>query len=545
MRALIPALAIAVLAAPAAAQDFRSKCEGLTAALPAARISTAAHAAAGPQNVMGATVQLSEHCKVSGMLNPRKGIDGRDYAIGYELRLPAAWNGKFLFQGGGGMDGVVRPATGFHSGATPELGLNQGYAVVATDAGHQIGPGPLGPYLFGMDPQARLDKGYTSIPAVAHNSRAVIEAVYGRPPSRSYFAGCSNGGRQGMKATQFYPNLFDGVIAGAPAYRVPRAAIEGVGHTKMLLEIAPKMEDGKPDVGSSLTEADLKLTANAILEQCDGLDGVKDGMVSNMKACTFDPAVLACKPGQNSACLAPAKASVIARMHSGTRNAKGEAVYSAWPYDPGFAAPSWMVWRIGTPKKYPPDARNVTLIPGSIAYYFTSPPVPAQDLFEYVQKYDIDKDLPKIFDTSGLFTTPGWQLESASSTDLDDYRARGGKLLMFHGAADPIFSATDTAAYVDGLKARYGASTDAFARLFMVPGMTHCSGGPATDRFELIKALDDWVEKGQAPESILATARQQPEAPFPGRTRPLCPYPKYAHYKGQGSIEEAANFECR
>ena len=534
-----------VLALPAAAQDFKSKCEGLAAAIPAAMITQAAYSAAGPQTIGGAQIPLPEHCAIQGKLNPRKGIDGRDYAIGYEMRLPAGWNGKFLFQGGGGADGVLRPALGVHSGATPVFGLTKGYAVTSTDAGHQIGPGLIGPYLFGLDPQARFDKAQNSIPVVAHTGRAVIEKFYGRAPQRAYFTGCSNGGRQGMKAAQVYPDLFDGIIAGAPAYRVPLAAIDGIGHTKMLAAIAPKLDNGQPDLGSSLTPDDLKFVADAILSQCDAADGAKDGMVSNPAACKFDPAAIACKPGQNSACIAPAKAEAIGKMHQGTRNSKGEVLYSTWAYDPGIAVPSWGVWRIGTPRAFPPNARNVTLIPGSVAYYFSTPPNPVTDLYDYVMKYDLDRDVAKIHATNATFTQTGWQLEGAPFTDVDAFKARGGKLLFFHGIADPIFSALDTMKYVDDLKARYGGGADGFARLFLVPGMTHCSGGPSTDRFELLDALDAWVERNQAPETILATARQQPEAPFPGRTRPLCPYPKYSHYKGAGSIEDAASFECR
>ncbi|MGP8119151.1 MAG: tannase/feruloyl esterase family alpha/beta hydrolase [Xanthobacteraceae bacterium] len=191
-----------------------------------------------------------DHCQVTGALDPRTGIDGKPYAIGYELRLPADWNGKFVFQGGGGSDGLVRPAIGVQAtGDKPAL--TRGYVVASTDADHRDEPGPIGAYLFGLDPQARIDKGYHHIPVVTEQARILIGKLYGKPPARSYFVGCSNGGRQGMAATQRYPDLFDGIVAGAPAYRVPRAAIEAIFEVQTLAAVAPKGTDGRPDLGAA------------------------------------------------------------------------------------------------------------------------------------------------------------------------------------------------------------------------------------------------------------------------------------------------------
>ncbi|WP_249132727.1 MULTISPECIES: tannase/feruloyl esterase family alpha/beta hydrolase [unclassified Bradyrhizobium] len=488
---------------------------------------------------------VPDHCLIHGKINERTGIDGKPYAIGYEVRLPANWNGKFVFQGGGGVDGVLRLALGVIGSGTPQPnGLSAGYAVASTDAGHLEESGPIGPYLFGLDPQARRDLGYSSIPPVATAAKALIAKVYAKSPAKSYFVGCSNGGRQAMMATQRYPEMFDGAIAAAPAYRVPLAGIDAIGHTQAFMSVAPKGDDGKPDLGSALSKDELRLIADGILDACDAADGVKDGMVQNMAACKFDPGVLICKKDQSSACLPAAKVDVVKRVFAGTRNSKGTLIYSEWPYDPGIAAPGWAAWRIGTPRAVPPDARNVTLVPGSIAYDLMSPPEKPTDLLDWALNFDFDRDPPKVYKGKSEFEA-GMEFVAATSTDLDDFKAKGGKIIFLHGTADPIFSPFDTIRYQEALQARYGSDTANFSRVFLVPGMNHCVGGPATDEFDALSALDAWIETGVAPDMILAKARKRPDVPWPGRTRPLCPFPKVSTYKGGGDIADAGNFECR
>lgn len=534
------------LCASADAQSFKDKCEAMVNAASAPAITQATFVAAGVLNFAGpppVSINAPDHCQIQGALAPRVGIDGKNYAIGYELRLPVNWNGKFVFQGGGGSDGVLRPAIGIQ--ATGEISaLAKGYVMASTDAGHRDEPGPVGPYLFGLDPQARIDKGYNHIPVVTAKAEELIRALYGKPQSRKYFVGCSNGGRQGMAATQRYPQMFDGIVAGAPAYRVPRAALEAMAEVQVFASIAPKASDGKPDLGAALTPDDLKLVSAKITEVCDTADGVADGMVSNTKACKFDPLTIACSAGQNSACLTPDKAGAIDRVFKGARLSNGEMLYSPWPYDPGIASPGWSVWKIGSAGKVPPDARNVTLVPGSVAYYFSTPPEKVTDLYDYTLSYDIDRGVKAIDAVSPPFLESGGSAEAADSTDVTAFKLRGGKMIFFHGMADPIFSANDTVAYVDALAKRFGAADD-FTRLYLVPGMTHCTGGPATDQFDALTALDDWVEKGTAPQSLVAKARNIPGVPWPGRTRPLCPYPADASYSGAGSVEDAASFVCK
>jgi pimeloyl-ACP methyl ester carboxylesterase len=540
---------VLLLAGASSATEFTDRCAALAGGFPGSgRVLTAEFIASGeikPPPPAPAAIPVPDHCLVRGLINERVGRDGKPYAIGYELRLPAAWNGKFFFQGGGGMDGVLRPAVGVvGASVTPPNALSNGYAVASTDAGHREEPGPVGSYLFGLDPKARQDKGYSSIPPVTEAARSAIKGLYGRPAQRSYFVGCSNGGRQAMMVTQRYPALFDGVIAGAPAYRVPLAAIEAIGEDHVLSAIAPKGADGGPDIGSAFTDAELKVVADAVLEACDAADGAKDGMVQNVAACRFDPAALACSPAQTPGCLPQAKVQALQSIFKGTRNSKGQLIYSAWPYDPGLAAPGWRAWKLGTPGSTPPNARNMTLMPGGVAYVFMSPPEKPADLTAWVQAFDFDRDPPKIMRSADGYEA-GMEFETATSADVDAFRKKGGKILFFHGVADPVFSALDTIAYVDQLKSRYGDEAGGFARLFLLPGMNHCAGGPATDQFDALAALDNWVETGAAPDILPASARKAPDVPWPGRTRPLCAFPKVATYKGSGSLEDASSFECR
>lgn len=533
-------LMLTALATQAHAELTPQSCAALA---PTAEITKSQWVPAGTidaQNPAPYKTQVPDHCVISAALAPHTGIDGKPYAVGTELRLPANWNGKFFFQGGGGSDGVVRTAAGTLPGGGPVTNaLSLGYAVASTDAGHADEPGPLGAYQFGLDPQARRDKGYLHIEIVTSFARAIIEKAYKSTPKRSYFVGCSNGGRQAMDATQRYPDLFDGVIAGAPAYRVAQASIEAMSHEQILASIAPKFPDGTPDIGNSLTPDDLKTAATAILAACDAADGLQDGMIFNPKACQFDAASIACKPGQTENCLPQPKAEALAKIYAGRKTTNGQLIYSEWPYDPGLASPGWTFWRTGTPGKNPPDARDLSLIPGSLAYYFTTPPEPVPDLLKYTLGYDFDRDTAKVDHSSPPFTEPGGQIENATSTDLTKFTAHHGKIIFYHGLADPIFSANDTMRYVDSLP----NGVD-YARLYLVPGMNHCSGGPATDQFDLLTTLDTWVETGTAPAAITATARNVPGVPWPGRTRPLCPYPLHAQYT-DGDPEKAESFQCR
>ena len=417
------------------------------------------------------------------------------------------------------MDGIVRPAYGPASGADATPGLARGFAVVSTDAGHSGAPNDPS---FSRDQQARIDNAYRSIDRVTAVAKLMIASYYGRPASRSYFDGCSNGGRQGLIAMQRLPLLFDGIVSGAPAFRVTHAAIDSAWATIHLMKIAPKDESGKPILSKAFTDADLKLVAQAVLEQCDALDGTKDGLV--FSPCHYDPAPLTCKAAKSKTCLSSAHVDALKKIMAGPVNSKGKPLYSDWPYDPGIASPGWRMLKLGTSPTSESNAANITLMLRGLTGYFMTPFDAAFD----PMKFDFDKDPAKVQETAAL--------QDAEMTQVSSFLQHKGKLLLYHGMADPFFSAFDTQRYYERLTQ---GSTD-WARLFLVPGMTHCGGGPSLDNFDALGALVDWVEQGNSPERIEAKG-----SAFPGVSRPLCPFPAIPRYKGTGSTDDAANFACQ
>ncbi len=476
----------------------------------------------------GATTgaMLAAHCRVSGRMNERRGQDGKPYHIGFEMRLPLNWNGRFLYQGGGGNDGIIRPAIGPQ--ASPTYALNKGFAVVTTDAGHQ---GPTAD--FGFDPIARTDNAYNAHDRVAVTAKEIIRNFYAKGPDKSYFIGCSGGGRQAMMFTQRFPDYFDGVIAMAPAMRVSSGAtVAAAWDSQALNAVAPTGADGKTILSQALTDGDLKVLGDGILDACDAQDGVKDGMVSNPAACRFDPSVLQCKAGKEPGCLSAPQVSAVKKIFEGARDSSGKALYFGWPYDAGVGhvRNDWRGWKLGNSTTAVPNSRHVFLMQDALQGYFVTPPDRTLD----IMKFNFDRDPARM-------AAHSWIFDTAQDAKLAAYKARGGKLIIAHGMADPIFSPLESVDYYQRLQSENGASGPDFARLFLIPGMGHCQGGAATDSWDGLQAMVDWVEKGDAPRQITA----QGTAVFPGRSRPLCPHPQHAHYKGSGPIEEAASFECR
>ncbi|KMO42041.1 feruloyl esterase [Methylobacterium variabile] len=472
---------------------------------------------------------LPAHCLVEGTIDPRVGAGGAAYGIGFQLRLPETWNGRFLFQGGGGLDGVVGEALGAIpvSGATAPPALLRGYAVASTDSGHR--GRDSADAAFGLDQQARIDFAYGAVGAVAREARRLIAAHYGRAPARAYFMGCSNGGRSALMAATRWPTAFDGIVAGAPAFRLTRAALGQIWDTQTFLAVAPKDPEGRPILAGAFSEADLALVAGAVLKACDAADGLADGAVEAVSACRFDPASLTCPGEKTAACLSPPQVEALHRAFGGARDGQGRPVYAAWPWDPGVAAPGWRAWKLGTSKTATPNARNTTLGPAAVANYFLTPPDPGFDAL----RFDFDRDTPRTAETAALNDPTG--------TFLSTFTARGGRLLVYQGIADPVFSARDLADHWRDL-ARHNGGAGAlaeWARLFLIPGMTHCGGGPALDDFDPLTAIEAWVERGEAPDRLPARG-----AAFPGRTRPLCPFPREARYGG-GEPERAESFACR
>lgn len=519
----------------------RAACSSLhSQLLHGGKIVSAEFIESGTATFYGNASPVPPHCKVYARLNERIGIDNKPYAIGIELRLPEKWNRRFLFQGGGGTDGELRAAIGAMAVGDAPNALVLGYAVVSTDAGHLNEPGIQGPYLFGADPQARIDYGYNHLPVVTNAAHSLIERYYRQKPAHSYFAGCSNGGRQGMMASQRFPDLFDGIVIGAPAHRVTDASLDALAQTQLLASISPPSSDGRPQLGAALSNADVKALSDGILSSCDALDGVVDGMVSHPAQCNFEPASVQCKADSTAACLSAEKVSVIGKMFEGARDASGEPVYVRWAYDPGINSPLWTMWKMGPADAVPPRAINATLVAGAMSHVFSTPPVMTSDLYGFMLDTKLDELRERFRHTAPPFTQSGMQVVNATSTDVSDFVARGGKLLFFHGMADGIFAPQDTIDYVDALKRKYSDAAS-FTRLYLVPGMAHCGGGPATDSFDALGAVVNWVEKGEAPDALLAKGNAH--STFKERSRPLCAYPKQATYQG-GDIEAASSFRC-
>lgn len=510
---------------------------------------------------MAAPYPMPAHCKVTGRMNERTGIDGKPYAIGFEMRLPEKWSGRFLLQANGGNDGVVHPAFGnVVSGGATTNALMQGFAVLSSDAGHTAEPpqvaGLVGGNLFGLDPQARLDYGYQANGKLAPMARALAHSHYGTPVKRSYMMGCSNGGRHGMVAAARYADQFDGILAGNPGFNLPRAAVQHAWDVQAFASV-------NRDIKAAFPPADMKLAAEAVLARCDALDGAADGMVSDLPACqkAFDIGTLQCAGAKAANCLSAPQVSALRKVFAGPVNSKGEKLYSDWPWDAGIGASqtgfgSWRSWKLQGPIAGLPIIG--VLGAGSVGYIFSTPPRPVAGtppaLMQSLMDFDFDRDAPAIYAKGGPFTESAMEfMTPPQATKLEAFRQRGNRMIVYHGNSDSVFSVNDTIRWWEALDANHAGRAAEFARLFTVPGMNHCQGGPATEQFDLLTALVDWVENGRAPQAVTATARPgiNPDVPADWvasgkpRSRPLCAWPTQARYSGKGDINDAASFSCR
>lgn len=467
---------------------------------------------------------LPEHCLFIATLRPRTGAQGQHLGIGIEVRMPIHWNGRFAFEGGGGLDGVLRPSYGSVFGSIRPPALARGFAVASTDGGHRSGS-MMDPH-FALDQQARVDYAYNAVDKATFIAKAVIDRFYRHAPRYSYFVGCSNGGRQAMMVAERMPLAFDGVVAGDPTFRFTRVNLDQAWNEIVLARAAPKDAEGRPILSRVMSEADLRLVAKAVLKECDRLDGLVDGMIDDYRDCHFDPAILTCRHAKTPYCLTAAQVTALKELMGGPRDSHGRALYAPFPYDAGIAEPAFYHMHFGTSPNGALNSADATLGFDSLRYFSMTPPEPGFD----VMHFDFDRDTQRLAETAAI--------SDANAVYLESF-ARHGKLILYHGLSDQGVSPLATVAWYERVQSANGGHVQRWARLFLVPGMTHCGGGPSTDQFDMLRAIQNWVEKGRAPDRIIARGKS-----FPGVTRPLCPYPTIARYKG-GDPKSASSFECR
>jgi feruloyl esterase len=442
---------------------------------------------------------LPPFCRVAALLHPSS-----DSAIRIELWMPQTrWNGRLEGTGNGGFAGNLA------YGALA-AGVQQGYAVVNTDMGMAAPPGQDAA-VFVARPERWKDWGFRSTHEMTVQAKRLVTAFYQRTPAHSYFVGCSTGGEQAWMEAQRYPDDYDGIVGGAPANH--RTGV----HTSILWNFVTTERTPQ----DHLPTAKLHSLAKAVMTACDRLDGVADGIISDPSACSFDPASLACSSSENDHCLTPAQVAVVRRLYAGPRNPRtGEQIY------PGLPKGSELGWdHFGSGANgQPPFTPIFTWAFGRDWNW---------------RGFDFDRSVAALNEKLG-------PLVNATSTNLDTFREHGHKLLIYHGWSDWLVVPGASIQDYEALAARYPVKTlNSFYRLFLVPGMTHCSGGVGPDHFDALSAMVDWVEHGQAPNRLLASQRAGTPADGPPlRMRPLCPYPQSARYRGNGSVEDAANFSC-
>ena len=453
-----------------------------------------------------------EYCRVDGH------VATPGNTVNFRLGLPAAWNGKFLFEGVGGFGGSIAQLTN---------GLEKGYASASTDTGHQGGATDASWAL--NNPAKRIDFAYRGTHVTAAAARALSQAYYGSAPRRAYFNGCSNGGRQALMEAQRYPEDFDGIIAGDPSFGTMGQVRRTLVYQKLLSS------------GHFLSAEKISTLAKAVLDSCDAQDGLKDGLISDPRLCTFRPETLKCTGADGPTCLTSDEIETVNAIH-GDLKGPGGRVLTRFPLGHEDGATGWQAWVTGTSDPQQRADHTLALagrMPAGFSFqdgYLKYLAFEGADgTFDW-RTFDLDRDGPKL--------QPFMDLFSPTNPDLSKLRGRGGKLILYHGWADPALSALATIAYYGDVVKRSGGrqQSDRFVELFMAPGMHHCQGtGPGPNRFDMLTALDEWVDHGNAPTRVVAAHATNGVV---DRTRPLCPYPQVAKYLGRGSVDTAESFQC-
>jgi pimeloyl-ACP methyl ester carboxylesterase len=467
-------------------------------------------------NLLSATTvpaagDLPAHCRVLGYVRP---------AINFEIRLPAAnWNGKFYMAGCGGFCGTLDSDRAGFTNAMNH-GLRRNYAVSTMDSGHWGTSVFDGRWAYN-NRLAEIDWGTRGVTETARVTKAVIQAHYGEPQKKSYFIGCSTGGRMAAMEAQRFPDDFDGIISGAPALDYTGLV---ASHIAWLVQ-ANTGADGK-DI---LTKADVPLVRDAVSKEC----GDAVGLIADPAACTFKPASLLCKPGQNSECLSEAKVGVLEKWYGGSKNSKGEQIFPGGL--PKGSEPYWPVWVTGLE---PAGGKLIYSFGADFLRYMAFQDDPGERY--RLTDFNFDNDPPRLQFMANIY--------NAMNPDLSKFKARGGKLLMYHGLADPIVTPQNTLDYHASAEKAAGGSVADHFRLFMIPGMDHCGipgqAGPGITEagFDPLGALEKWVENGTAPDQLLSTKTDREGKVL--WTRPICAHPKRATYSGSGDVKDAANYRC-
>lgn len=520
MRALVLAGLLGAIASPAAGQAFSSASQSLAQysvaeTRPAKTCESlsafkADDIVAVTARVVAATAETPQHCRVTGTIAPE---------VAFEVNLPERWNRRFYMTGNGGLAG---DALDTPTNADRTAALTNGFVMARTNTGHDAGKEPSGTFVL-SNPQKAIDYAYRAVHVTAETAKKIAADYYSRPITFSYWNSCSNGGRQGLLEAQRFPDDFDGIVANAPWVDQTGFMVGALWNQKAITE-------------SPLPPAKLPLLAEKVMATCDEIDGLKDGLIDDPRKCTFDPRrdVPACTGGADAPdCLTPAQAETIARIYAGPAS-------NGTPFFPGFmpgseqpvqAANGTLTspWA-GTIVPAQPGAKpaDFNLAEGILKYLVLDPPQPDYDPMTF--------DFGKASETVARWS----RLADAKDADLSPFRRSGGKLIMTYGWADQILQPLMGVRYYESVVAR-NDDAGQFVRLFMVPGMTHCAGGNGPDRNDAVTAVIDWVEKGKAPDHLIASKVVNGRVV---RTRPLCPYPQVARYTGQGSIDDAASFRC-
>lgn len=456
-------------------------------------------------SLVPASGDTAEFCRVKGLIQPE---------IRFEVALPTSWHGRLLVSGNGGYAGDDLTAPGRQR--TRDIIISAGFVHAQTNTGHDAAGEDLG--AFAVNPQKLVDYAFRAIHVTTLSAKKLASAYYGSVPRRSYFIGCSTGGRQALMSAQRFPEDFDGIYAGAPALDFVLSMTNYVYRQQNLAK-------------NPISSAKLRQAGEAIYERCDGVDGVRDGILEDPRLCDFDPAkhLPKCAPNATADCFTNGEIEFLQQLYS-DQFISGQRIFPGWPI--GVEVPGrdgrigWDYWLVR--ENAPPRSEMFA------EAFFRYLALPRKDPNLRYDQIDLAAAFPQL--------GPIREMLNATDPDLSAFRDHGGKLLMWFGWADESLNPNMGVEYYESVVAKMGPNTTDFFRLFMMPGVFHCGRGPGCDTAPRLAALIRWVEHGEAPERIVAS---RPLSESKTRTRPLCPYPQIARYKGAGSTDDEANFVCQ